>query len=185
LPRDDTHLLPFPPLRIAELALAPEQKAAFQKIGDEERALREGLAAVKAEDQLRARAKHERRQERSWRLAAEATEAELAAHIATRRGAAPAPAGSSAAEPSPLPEPVQDGDPAPGEDSEDGPQTELTRLFFQEVFGGLPPKKWGCRRLHERMKGWITEKNRADGGKRVEAGETTIRRVRKKPWRAP
>jgi hypothetical protein len=90
-----------------------------------------------------------------------------------------APAVSTAPDPSPTPEPEQIGHPAPEEEKQDGPQTALTRLFFQEVFGGPPSKKWGCRRLHERMKEWVAEKNKADGGTRIAASETTIRNVRK------
>jgi hypothetical protein len=177
--QDHVKISPFAPLRIAALALTPEQKAAFQRIGEQEKALRGGFAAVKTEDQLRARAKHARRQEAIWRGAAEDFETELAARIAARRGAAPPPAGSSVAEPSPPPKPEQ---PASDEEEQEGPQTELTRLFFQEVFAGRRPKNWSYRRLHARMKEWVAEKNRGDQGSRVVASETTVRTVRKKLW---
>jgi hypothetical protein len=100
------------------------------------------------------------------------------------RGGRPGIPSLAAADPSPTPEPGQIGPIAPGKDneeSEDGPQSELTRLFFQEVFGGRPSRKWGYRKLHERMKDWVVEKNEADGGSRVAASETTIRRVRMAP----
>lgn len=151
----------------------PNKKAPFQKIGEEERALRGGLAAVKTEGQLRAKAKHERRQEAIWRLAAEASEAELTARVAARRGVAPAPAVFVTSDPSPTPEPT------PDEEVQDGPQAALTRQFFQAVYGGRPPKKLGYRALHERMKDWIVEKNKGDQGSRVAASETTVRIVRK------
>jgi hypothetical protein len=85
-----------------------------------------------------------------------------------------------AADPSPTPEPEQDGPSIPGEEAEDGPQAALTRLFFQEVYGGRPSEKFGYRRLHERMKAWVTEKNKKDGRSRIAASETTIRTVRNK-----
>lgn len=92
MPEDDRKIPRFATPR----TLAPEQKAAFQKIGEQHKAfakgLANGLAAIKAEDELRARARRERRQETVWRRAAEASEAELAARITARRAAAPAPA---------------------------------------------------------------------------------------------
>jgi hypothetical protein len=93
---------------------------------------------------------------------------------------APAPAASVAPDPLPTPEPEQVSKPAPGEEEEqDGPQAELTLLFFRDVYGGRPPEKFGYRRLHERMEDWVAKKNKDDGGSRVAASETTIRRVRK------
>jgi hypothetical protein len=86
---------------------------------------------------------------------------------------APAP------DPSPTREPEQDGHPAPGKEAEDGPQTELTRLFFTEVYSGHPSKKLGYRALRQRMKEWVAKKNEDDNGSRRVASETTIRNVRK------
>ena len=91
--------------------------------------------------------------------------------------AAPAPVVSVA--PSPTPEPERIAPPAADEEEQDGPQAELTRLFFNEVYGGRPPPKLGYRKLHERMEKWVEEKNR-DGGSRIPASLTTIRRVRTK-----
>jgi hypothetical protein len=117
----------------------------------------------------------------SERQAARAIEAELARVGVTPDPSAPAapssPAVSAAADPSPTPEPERIGS-APDEEQQDGPQAELTRLFFQEVYPGGPPKKMGYRRLRERMEDWVVEKNTLDHGSRIAASETTIRRVR-------
>ena len=76
------------------------------------------------------------------------------------------------------PEPAPVDHPAPAEENQDGGQAELVRLFFQEVYGGLPGKKLGYRAVHARMKVWVAEKNGSDTGSRRVASETTIRNVR-------
>ena len=79
----------------------------------------------------------------------------------------------------PTPEEEKD-DPTTPEEEEDGPQTELTLLFFKEVYRSRPPKKWGYRRFREPMKPWVADKNKEDGGNRITPSETTIRKVLKK-----
>jgi hypothetical protein len=118
----------------------------------------------------------------SERKAARAIEAELAraSWTPTQDGATSPPAKTPAPAPvvSAAPEPDLIDPPAPGKEERDGPQAELTRLFFQEAYAGHPPKKIGCRPLRERMENWVAEKNKLDHGSRIAASETTIRRVR-------
>ncbi len=159
---DDPKIPPFGPARIPALA-TPE--------------LTKGLAAIKTEDALRARAKRERRQEAVWAPGGESYRGRTrrSHHSPTSRGARAgrprqaAFANARARADRPL---------APDREIPDGPQAELVRLFFQEAYSGHPPKKMGYRRLRERMEVWAVEKNRLDGGNRVAASESTIRRVR-------
>ena len=131
MPKDDPKIPPFGPARIPALATSE---------------LTKGLAAIKTEDALRARAKRERRQEAVWAQAAKATEAELAAHITARRAAAPAPA-APARPPSPTPEPVQIGLSRPTGKYRTARRLSWCAFFSRKPTQAIRPRRWateGC-----------------------------------------
>jgi len=154
VPKDAHKILSFATPRIGALALTPEQKAAFEKIGAQERAVADGLEAFKKEAELRALA-------RRWREEADAFEAEADALAARRKAAA-----GTAPEPKRIaPAPVKQGK-----------QAERVRRFLTEA---RPADDLSDATVQRLMGQWISAENKRTGDNRPTPSVSVIGRARR------